>query len=124
MNALVHQWSLSQEDGQLLYGLAARGTFNPEGGAPMPKESPVSSISNADWNALVQHWKSSHVGTNPEVGTAVPKESPVGSLDDALLLPVCPAIEASTPNGYKSMISGGPECPETCILLTTSCYQS
>jgi hypothetical protein len=50
----------------LLYDLAARGTFNPEGGTTMPKESPVSSVSNADWNEHVRQWNVSH-GQLPDI---------------------------------------------------------
>jgi hypothetical protein len=59
-NKLLEHWSLSPEDGQLLYGHAAAGNFNPESGTAMPKVSPISLISNVDWNRLMQQWKVSH----------------------------------------------------------------
>jgi hypothetical protein len=36
--ALVKAWKLTPKDGLLLYDLAARGTFNPEGGIPCQKK--------------------------------------------------------------------------------------
>ena len=116
--ALVKAWKLTPKDGLLLYDLAARGTFNPEGGTTMPKESPVSSISNADWNELVRQWKVSHGQLpdiaagghlNPEAGTAMPKD-----LD--LLLPDLAAGGHPNPEAGTAMPKA-----EACVLLATSC---
>ena len=111
-------WKLTPKDSLLLYDLAARGTFNPEGGTTMPKESHVSSISNADWNELVLQWKVSHgqlpdIATgghlNPEAGTPMPKD-----LD--LLLTDLAAGGHPNPEAGTTMPKA-----EACVLLATSC---
>jgi hypothetical protein len=90
--ALVQHWKASH--GQLQSGLPASGTVIPEGGTTLPKESPIRSMSNADWNKLLEHWSLSPEdgqllyglaaagNFNPESGTAMPKVSPISLISN------------------------------------------